>query len=58
MIVYLATGDLTNDIIGDDADQAHNRAFSTNAIPASKVAESFLNYLSILPGYFSAPRGV
>lgn len=33
-------GDLTNGIIGDDADQAQNRAFSTNVISASKVTES------------------
>jgi hypothetical protein len=45
MITNLAIGDLTNDIIGDDADQAHNRAFSTNAIPASKAIESLFDYL-------------
>ena len=37
MIAGLAASDLTNDLIGDDADQAHNRAFSTNAFPALKV---------------------
>jgi hypothetical protein len=37
MIANLTIGNLTNDIIGDDADQAHNRAFSTNAFPASKA---------------------
>ncbi len=45
MIVGLTTNDLTNDVIGDDADQAHNRAFSTNAFPAFKVVESLLDYL-------------
>jgi hypothetical protein len=49
MIANLEIGDLTNDVIGDDADQAHNRAFSTNVLPASKVAES----LSNLPINFS-----
>jgi len=43
MIVHLTISDLTNDIIGDHADQAHNRAFSTNAIPAFKVAKSLSN---------------
>jgi hypothetical protein len=33
---HLAISDLTNDIIGDDVDQAQNRAFSTNVIWASK----------------------
>ncbi len=45
MIVGLATNDLTNDITGDDADQALNRAFSTNGFPAFKVVESLLDYL-------------
>lgn len=42
MIVHLTMNDLTNDITGDDADQASDRAFSTNEIPASKVAENFV----------------
>jgi len=37
--------DLTNDVIDDDADQAHNRAFSTNAIPAFEVVGNLLNSL-------------
>ena len=45
MIGNLRIVDLTNDVIGDDADQAHNRAFSTKAFPAFKVVESLPNYL-------------
>lgn len=45
MIANLAIGDLTNDVIGDDADQAHNRAFSTNVLPALKVMKVLLALL-------------
>ena len=44
MIGNLTIVDLTNDVIDDDADQAFNRAFSTNVCPAFKVVESLLNY--------------
>jgi len=43
MIIHLTIRDLTNDTIGDHADQAHNRAFSTNAFPAFKVTENLSN---------------
>jgi len=47
MIANLTMSNLTNDIIGDDADQAHNRAFSTNAFPVSKAFENPFNCLWI-----------
>lgn len=49
--------DLTNDITGGDADQAHKRAFSTNAFPVSKSLKVYLVFLCnvgdgfILAGY-------
>ncbi len=42
MIANLAISDLTNDIIGDDADQAFERAFSTSVNSALKVVKSLL----------------
>jgi len=42
MIADLAINDLTNDIIGDDADQAIQRAFSTSVTSALKVVKSLL----------------
>ena len=43
MITHLAMSDLTNDVIGDNADQANKRAFSTNVIPALKVFDNLLS---------------
>ena len=45
MIGHLTIVDLTNDVIGGDADQAQDRAFSTNVLPASKVFENLSNFI-------------
>ena len=47
MIIRLLTNNLTNDIIGSYADQAYNRAFSTNATPAFKVERNLFCYCKI-----------
>ena len=45
---------LTNDITGDGADQAHNRAFSTSVFSASKSSKVYAVFRNVYSGFVLA----